>query len=196
MDGWWMLLSATLSALAALCGGCLSGYFRSYARKKGENKADAEDVGKLTREVEGVRTAFRALEADVQHQRALVLERARATEGLRVVAAAERLKAHQEAFTRWQKLATTDSRDPHAGRDDMQWWLSNCLYLDDPARAAFLDAVNSFIARRELLNLDGVDRSDVAPKIVREGDTIRAAGNRIFEACGLPALNYKDLGLD
>lgn len=186
---WMWLLSIGISGASAFLGA----FFSSYARKKGENKADREDVSALTKEVEKVKAAFRMLEGEAEHQRTMLRERARGAEGLRVVAASERLKAHQEAFTRWQKLATSDPHSRDAGQEAMDWWLSNCLYLDDVARQAFLDGVQAFSSRQALLQLQGPDRGAVAQEIVAEGTSLRAVGNRILHSLGLPPLKTEDI---
>ena len=184
LDWFHVLAVVILSAIGSLSGSFLASYFK----KKGENLATREDIEVLTRVTEAVKEEFTQASQAAEHGRRVILERLKGIEGLRVLAGPDRLKAHQQAFTMWQKLATTDSRDDAYWRECMAWWLSNCLYLDGKARGAFTDAVSNFATRRAILELDERGQS-AAQLIVECGEKLRSAGSIIIQSAGLPALN-------
>ena len=85
-------------------GGGLGGWFGSYFKKKGENRALKEDIKGLTEAVEGVKAQFEEDAAKRQREHTIFLETFKSEQALRVLAGPERLKAHQEAFTWWRTL--------------------------------------------------------------------------------------------
>ncbi|MEN6082910.1 hypothetical protein [Chromobacterium piscinae] len=64
---------------------------------------------------------------------------------LRSAAIEKRLIAHQECYTRWSAMLRTLETDNFRPALDscLEWWYSNCLFLEPKARAAFSDAISS-----------------------------------------------------
>jgi hypothetical protein len=122
-----------LLALPAL-GSFAAAFFGSYIRKKGENLAMKEDLDRLTRLVESIK-----------HENAMFVEKFKAGQTHRFLAASERLAALQKAFSLWRGLFDVLRTDEFEGvlAAARTWWNENCLYLDKPARQAFMQGLSS-----------------------------------------------------
>ena len=117
-------------------------YFDAYVVKKGSNQADKEDIEKLTRLVEEVKSKFAADLAALNHQYATTIEAKKVSSQLRMTALDRRLQAHQDAFALWRKLLKAcHTPSVHTVVSECEtWWESHCLYLEPPARQAFATA--------------------------------------------------------
>jgi len=140
--GWeWLgwIFTVAAAGLGALIG--------SYLRKKGENLATREDIGKITREVEGIKAenAAKLQALDLQNQQ--ILQQQTRKHQLELAALDKRLAAHQEAYALWDRLRRSILlRDPEKRKrivsECQDWWLSHCLFLTDEAREAFRRALD------------------------------------------------------
>jgi hypothetical protein len=162
------MLQSLALFIVAFIGSAVGGGVVSYTKKKGENRALREDIEELTRAVESIKTL----------------------QSLRMLAGAERLKAHQEAFCLWRRLLeAVHGPELEAILDESNaWWNGNCLYLDQPARHTFIQGLASL---RGWLMLRAVEDS---------GPSYDEALNRewhrfyedmpkaLFEGAGLPPL--------
>jgi hypothetical protein len=152
----------------------LKGYLSSYVEEKGKNLATKEDIGAITREVERVRHDYSAL-----------LEQLKARNQLRMAALDKRLQVHQEAFTNWRKLFTSNPEDMDAvAQQCRDWWNLNCLYLEPQVREAYLDAVSQEYRRRALQS-----RMTLAQFLPEQIEKMFAFPNLLFKAIQLPALS-------
>src|ERR1700744_2587627 len=181
----FVLVISGLSFLGSLAGG----YLRGYTTEKGKNLATAEDIGKITSAVESIKADFASAAARAEGERLALVEQFRAVQSTRTIAGIERLKALQQAFTQWQRLATTDTLDDEYWRTCSAWWYENCLFLDEKPRMAFINAVAAFGARRKM-KMDSSFQNDFgAQAMVNQGESIRDAGKTIMAAAGLTALS-------
>jgi len=94
---------------------------------KGQNLATKEDIEELTTKVEAVKIGF--------------------DNRLKLAALTERLKVHQEAYTRWRELVVKIGDESASNfnnfvRDSEEWFHRNCLYFTNEAREAFLTSFN------------------------------------------------------
>lgn len=164
-------------------------YFPAYAAEKAKNLATREDIQEITRRVEEVKTLYAAQIKDLEHQNALVLERLRADQQLRMAAAEKRLAVHQEAFTLWRKLMMAAHTDQvlKVVLACQDWWERNCLYLAPQARDGFNRAYHAASAHRELVQ----DRTNV--ELAKSNwQLILAAGDQIVAGVELPSLGARE----
>lgn len=164
-------------------------YFPAYAAEKAKNLATREDVQEITRRVEEVKTLYAAQIKDLEHQNALVLERLRADQQLRMAAAEKRLAVHQEAFTLWKKLLMSAHSDEvlKVVIECQDWWERNCLYLAPQARDSFNRAYFAASHHRELVQ----DRSN-AEAVKANWQLILMAGDQIVAGVELPSLGARE----
>jgi hypothetical protein len=179
-----------LTIVVAIALGALLGRFLpSYASEKGKNLATKEDIGKITDEIEQVRTVYLARLQDLQHQNAMLLEELRGRHQLRVAAVEKRLEAHQQAFSLWRKLLL----NVHSGDigktvvECQEWWNNNCLYLTADAREAFNRAYFAAQAHRGLTLLHS------QAKLVEDNmEMILRAGELLVAGVELPSLGERE----
>ena len=70
---------------------------------------------------------------------------------LRMAALGERLKAHQQAYSLWDRLvASIHEPNTEIALECYNWWRDNCLYLAEPARSAFRASINDVSMYREV----------------------------------------------
>jgi hypothetical protein len=155
----------------------LAPYLAEYAKTKGKNLADKEDVRHITQLVESVKQDNQVL-----------LEQVKLRGQLRLAAAEKRLEIHQEAFVMWRGLLqvvhTAQVRE--VVRTCQTWWEHNCLFLTAEARGAFMRAYQA--AADHQMILDG-PRNDETARLARENwNTIMRAGLDIVEGVNLPAM--------
>ena len=103
-----------------------------YLRKKGDNLATKEDIGRITDTIEGIRTYY-----------AKELEDIKSVQSLKLAAIDKRLEAHQKAYSLWIKLVRDTHQEEKINQtvmDCQEWWDANCLYLTSRARIAFKHA--------------------------------------------------------
>ena len=155
--------------------GFVVAYLHSYLRKKGENRAAQEDLGKLTKIVE-----------DIRHQNKLAIEQGSRRHQIRLAALERRLVAHQEGYRRWRKLIFL--KNPDEIRDFavecQDWWAANCLFLEAEAREAFFDAILQAPQHADLIR----NKAPTEEK-VNSWETIRRAGQLLVKAVELPPIN-------
>jgi hypothetical protein len=140
-----MVIDGIALAVISLLTSYAGAYFAGYIRKKGENRAMAENLDQLTRLVE-----------DIKHEHAMMMERFRADQTHRFLAADKRLEAHQQAFIHWRAMwdAVRSPRVDNVTQQASVWWNEHCLYLDDPARKAFIQGISSIRGWWELTKPD------------------------------------------
>src|SRR5713101_4752821 len=84
--------------------GILQQYVPSYLAEKGKNLATKEDIGAITRAVEGVKDEFARQQQEITHQNRLALQAQEQHHRLSVAALDDRLRVHQEAYRLWWDL--------------------------------------------------------------------------------------------
>jgi len=164
----------------------LSGFLKSYFKKKGENAATIEDMEIIM------------LQEGIKHEFTKPLELSKQRHSMRMVVAAERMAAHQQAFVYLKKLLSC--------RDDTsiitackEWADQHCLYLSPEARQAFWRAIGSAEAcawRITEANKHGYD-----PNYARDNDDriqqswleIEGAFQAIVQGAELPPLVEPEL---
>ena len=164
-------------------------YFPAYDGEKAKNLATREDIQEITGRVEEVKTFYAAQIKDLEHQNALVLERLRADQQLRMAAAEKRLAVHQEAFTLWRKLLMSAHSDQvlKVVIECQEWWERNSLYLAPQARDGFNRAYFAASAHQELVQ----DRTN-AELVKSNWQLILTAGDQIVAGVELPSLGARE----
>jgi hypothetical protein len=172
-----IVIGMTLSTLITLA----TAYFIDYAKAKGKNLADKEDIRRITQLVESVK-----------QENQLILEQMRSRLQLRLAAAEKRLQAHQEAFVFWRGLLKTVHTDGIGTIVDQcqTWWEHNCLYLSAEARDAFNLAYSCAGSHRTYLQ--GPRDAQSAEVAKRNWSSIMAAGNIIVAGVNLPSLGERE----
>lgn len=186
--------------LAAVLGGVAAwfarSYFFSYVGKRGENRAQLEDIAAITRlakkaenlatkediaaithEVEGVKVQYTQL-----------VEEGKARHQMRMAVIDKRLAAHQTAFSLWRQL----QRYVHGDQAEMlrvvmrcqEWWEENCLYLEPSVRQQF---VASYMAAHQHGGLLAGNAS--ADELKANFGVIQRFGNVVMKAVELPGLS-------
>jgi hypothetical protein len=177
---WWAGLGTIVAnAVAALLVGT---FLPGYVKDKAKNLATKEDIGAITREVKKV-------EDEYARGLAELLQRLRTAGDLRLAAANERLKAHQEAFALWREMIGDGHTESLVGPLVMKcqdWWEKNCLYLSPNASTAFFRAYAAVNSQLE------IERTRDAVRVADNWATVRAAGDAILEGASLPSLGGVD----
>ena len=168
-------VTGLIYAFLPLVLGFIGAYLGSYLRKKGENRAAQEDIGRLTKIVE-----------DIRHQNQLAIEQGTRRHQLRLAALERRLVAHQKAYARWRKLIFLTNPDEinDFAVDCQDWWAANCLLLEAEAREAFLDSIQEARRYPELVR-DGASMADRKSSL----EVISRAGPLLVKAVELPVIN-------
>lgn len=176
-----------LWAMVGVIGGWLGATAIEYAKAKGRNLADKEDIREITGLVEAVK-----------HENSVLLEQLKGIGQLRLAAAERRLQAHQDAFTLWRKLILhTHQEDAKVVVHECQeWWEKNCLFLASEASEAFAEAFFAAGEHRTLLESARYqsDRREGSKLLRRNWETVMAAGPRIVAAVALPPLGHAAAG--
>ena len=165
-------------------------YFGAYLREKGKNRATVEDIDRLTRVVESIKTENAARLAEISHQNAVLIEQLKSQNQLRLAAVDRRLQAHQEAFVHWRRLVAV-AHSEEVGKVVMEcqtWWEQNALYLEPQVRDAFNRAYHAAAAHRSLVHIQYHDVASLA-NANENWQLVMAPGDIIMEAVALPALN-------
>lgn len=182
----WLSLASPIVTLMIVAGG----YCIAYLQEKGRNRATVEDIGRLTRAVEDIKTENAARLAEISHQNAVLIEQLKSQNHLRAAAIDRRLQAHQEAYELWRKLIGAMHSDDY-GKVVLAcqtWWDQNCLYLEKEPRQEFYQAymfAGSVRQRSQYSDRMSQDALDVARENERK---IYECGNVIVRAVELPAL--------
>ncbi|WP_233810272.1 hypothetical protein [Paraburkholderia sp. HP33-1] len=181
---WLTVVSPIVTLLVVVCG-----YLVSYMQEKGKNRATAQDIAKLTRTVEDIKTQNAARLASISHQNAVLIEQLKATHELRFAAVDRRLQAHQEAFSRWRKLiANIDNKNiGHVAVECQTWWDDNALYLEPDVRNAFNRAYFAALDHRAMLESSRAAGTDLKP-VQDNMHLILTLGDAIMRAVALPSL--------
>lgn len=189
-----VILNAVVFLGQIALGLLLKNYLPAYATEKGKNLATKEDIEEITRKVEGVKDEFAKSREEIAHQNRQLLDSMNRRHQLRLAALDKRLEVHQEAYTLWWKLVRTvydKDRIREVANECQEFWVQNCLYLDEDARHAFRVAYHAAFNHRELRDA----RED--PEVLEESwERIQAAGDVIRKAVELPSLGedeYKPL---
>jgi hypothetical protein len=167
-------------------------YFGTYLREKRKNRATAEDIDRLTRAVEAIKTENAAQLAELAHQNGIVIEQLKARHQLRVAAIDRRLAAHQEAYELWRTLISTMHSSSSSFATTVMacqtWWDRNCLYLESEPRQAFYTAYMMAGSVRQRSEY-GSSMSQDALKAASEHERkIYECGEIIVQAVALPSL--------
>lgn len=180
LRGWFIAL------VALLILNFVRAFFPAYLGKKGQNLADKEDIAKITREIESVKSEY-----------ALVVERFKAENLLRFAALDKRLQAHQDAYELWRNIRSTAPIGGKEGREMFSevftrcqiFWEKSCLYLEPEARDAFSKAY--LAGRRHALTVDST-RAEAGDILLSTYQDIEQCGEVLIRAVRLPGL----LGID
>jgi hypothetical protein len=206
----WVYLASVM--VLSFLGAWLARALGAYSVKRAEIRATEETLETITR-IEGkVRQDFnlqleafrndqaRAIE-QFRAEQAREMEHFKAGQTHRFLAAEKRLQAHQEAFTHWRKVFAAIHQPDFLPTVNaaIDWWNSNCLYLDGPARHHFIEGMNAIHGHQTLFNSDyGGDRS--ARRMAEEAqkrlmDRFDAIAPAIFEAAKVPVLAGDELAV-
>ena len=175
----WVAMVAT-ALLSAILGG--------YLADKGKNLATREDIEGITRQVEGVKSAFATELEEVKAVFAAQFEDRAQRNRLRLAALDKRLEAHQQAFVLWRKLlfAVHTEQIGQAVGECQNWWDEKCLYLSAAAREAFPRAWSAALIHAAIL------RSETAGGATENWNLIEACGAIIIESAGLPGFTERE----
>jgi len=157
-------------------------YFGSYLRTKGQNLATKEDIGKITEEIEKIRTGYAAKLENLSHENRL-----------RLAALEKRLQTYQEAYTLWwQLLGSVFSPNVREMVVACQEWLTkNCVYLSNEARDAFIGAYHAADLHKSLR--DSLSRKEVTVDIFNKNwDKIQKVGDILLRDAGLPGFTENE----
>jgi hypothetical protein len=155
-------------------------FLPAYVRKKGENLATKQDIAGITNQVESVKSFYTN-----------ALEDLRSRQQLRMVAVEKRLEAHQQAYTLWRKLWSSEHSNDIISvvLECQEWWKHNCLYLAPPAREAFVQAYFAAKDHRDLLARgSGASGADIR----ENSQIIMKAGEAIVSGVELPPLGERE----
>ncbi|MGC0151867.1 hypothetical protein ACPRNU_05350 [Chromobacterium vaccinii] len=189
------IASHILVAIAGIIAGLfLSKYLPSYLSKKGENLATLEDIKGITQMQQEVIIEFDKARSQINHQFGIVTELLKHNNNLSTLVASERLKAHQEAFSKIHELLKTGINDNDVIKECKTWSINNCLYLNKKARVAFFTAVSNAEARigllKHLQETNTPSEKSLYQKQASElWDKIHSTFPKIVEGVELPAMN-------
>jgi hypothetical protein len=112
-----------------------------------------------------------------------MLEEVKARHQLRLAAVDKRLSVHQEAFTHWHSLYTTqlDGFD-NIIKAASDWWNHNCIYLEPSVRDAFLNVMNQERLFRQRKLIGEIDLETIH----RHWDEMTAFPSLLFDAMQIP----------
>lgn len=185
-----------LLLVLVFCGGAFLGkYLPSYLSQKGKNLATQEDIGKITREVEQVKSEYTERLEGIAQQNRSILEHMRYRNQLRLAALDRRLQAHQEAYALLLELRGTIHT---SGLGDVvgkcqEWWDKNCLYLEEDARKKFLLAYRSASNHPELLKQPRLSSPDETVEALKQNwKGIEDALEAIVKGVALPSLGEEE----
>lgn len=168
-----------------LIGILLRGFLQPYLQRKGENLATKEDIALITR-----------LQEEVKDQFARALESSKQRHSLRTIVAAERMKAHQEAFSHVKSLLS--ARDNADTIHECKVWADkNCLYLTPEARKGFWGAISAAETRAHYLRQGEVNdpqySAQLHEKAVKQWFEIEKAFQPIVSGVDLPPIGDDEL---
>ena len=172
-----------LVVLLVLVGGGI--FFKSYLDAKAQGLAKSEDINKITRKV-----------ADIKHEYDLALKAIDNQNQMRTVVAEKRMEAHQRAYTLWLDLKSSLLDDDLNSKihECQEFWLENCLYLDQEARIAFNRAYREAHNHRSLYKMYlGSNDPDGRQYVADAHAHVMKAGGVIEKAVGLPPLHVLDM---
>ncbi len=170
---WWhYLLWIFVTAIGA--------YIGTYLREKGKNIATKEDIGRITDEIEKIKSIY-----------AKEIEEVREKQQLKLAAIEKRLEAHQKAYSLWRNLVSKVHKSDEIAQvvlECQDWWINNCLYLSPAARESFRKSIFCAANHKDFLQ----DRSNI--KLIKENwADIMAAGTDIVRAAGLPPIGDDEI---
>ncbi|WP_340521199.1 hypothetical protein [Cupriavidus necator] len=157
-------------------------YLKSHWAKRGENAAIIRDTPEITRRTEEAKEPFTERAEGVKFRNSI-----------RLAALDKRLAAHQEAYRRWRGLIGalhTPEIDKHV-YECQQWFDSNCLYLEEPARAAFYSAYHAAFSHSQRPSASSMERGDYIAVHMANINRVTEAGAIIEKCVALPALSEK-----
>ncbi len=108
---------------------------------------------------------------------------------MRMAVIEKRFQAHQELYARLSRLAATEGLDDTKGAlkqlDELtDWWVHNCLYVDDTAAQATIDALGELY-----LNSGGVGASELTPD--EKSERLTSVLSAILRCAALPDMNQE-----
>ncbi|MYM72139.1 MULTISPECIES: hypothetical protein [Duganella] len=166
------------AAIGAAIGAFVGAYLRSYLSTKGANLATREDIQPITEIVESVKT-----------QNAILIEATKLKNQLRMAAVDKRLEVHQQAFIWWRQMfeALHTEAAEKTAFESQQWYVQNCLYLEQSARVAFLEAAGALRSHHALLEC----RTE-ADAVQKNFDRLMRGGEAILQAVALPGFTDQE----
>ncbi|WP_324809784.1 hypothetical protein [Ralstonia pickettii] len=161
-------------------------FLPGYLRRKGENLATKEDIGRIT-----------SLQEEVKHGFNLLLEESKQRHGMRMIVAAERMAAHQQAFVNLKRLLSA-REDTSVIEDCRQWADNHCLYLSTEARKEFWRAIGLAEQRAHYLKeakagVEPAERWMMHDKAVSLWSEIESAFQAVVSGVELPALGVEEV---
>ncbi|MQR02370.1 hypothetical protein [Glaciimonas soli] len=186
-----------VNALLSLVFGLIGGSLTTFIREKSKNFATRQDIGKITAEVEKVKTEYASQLKVLEHRHSVLLDELQGKQQLRMAALEKRLQVHQEAFTLWRKLISkiNERQDVKDVLEECnRWWDSNCLYLSANARKAFAEALFSAAIHGDLIQDVNITK-DWKPAM-ENAKVINKAGAELIAAVELPSLVEREYGVE
>jgi hypothetical protein len=192
--GFLCWVTAVQVASVSLLGFILSRSIGSYLDKKGTNRADAEDIAKLTKLSEQVLHEFRLDAESVAQRNREILEQLSHRNQLKMAALEKRLEVHQQAYTLWYEMFAkrfTKQEAIEVSVRAQEWWFKNSLYMTPDARQLFSQATNIV---RELDDLSKREpNAQNAAALRSDNDLLRKAREAIIRGVELPSLGEDEL---
>ncbi len=118
------------------------------------------------------------------------LERDRRRSQIALATWVERVRAHQEALSRWPRIRDTAHEEDAEKRkqtvsEAQNWWLNNCLYMSEDAREGFLIAYSAADNHQVFLNsLQKQDNEAVREILARNWERILSLPRILIECAG------------
>ena len=158
----------------------IGSFLGSYIRRKGENLATKEDISEITKIIESIKTnnAFK-IEDYSHHNR------------LRMAALDKRLDIYQQAFTLWLNLRRSvynREKNIKMVMKCQEWWETNCLYLDDDSRKAFLSSIHAVALHPDLTGGQATQE-----ELKENWKYIKECGEILTRGAGLPTFSENEL---
>lgn len=158
-----------IAAVAAATTPFWTGYVTSYGAQKGKNKADSEDIERLTDLVESIK-----------REHAAEIEKIKAHLQLRGALLEKRLAAHQHVFTLLKRamVSAIDSDRSTRIRTELEAWMDdNCLWLDEQTREAVWEASRTIYPYGEAVRnkLSAEEQSKIFQPLLRAQSLVMAS---------------------
>jgi hypothetical protein len=172
----------------------ISAYIGAYFKQKGNNLATREDIGKITKIVESIKSKNEEQLELFRQENRISLQSRDQTHQLSVAALDKRLTAHQEAYALWWELRGSVNKEDDIVDNVVEkckdWWAHNNLYLNSKPREAFIKAYCAASRHREVIQTwkNHDNREDDNRRVEENWDRIERVGQIIEEEMKLPSI--------